>query len=284
MWGIAAGIVAKLILEAVIVTRVEKASPGAGEPLTQAAGRWLGGTGELFRNPVVKTVTVGEAHHVYFGGPMVCFNSMQLDAELAAIPSGASAVYLHITDLVTLIDHTAAAALIEFVDNFKRTGRGIAAIVGLDRLRARSHAETSMRVSAPVLAQERAAARESLARISLTNTEPNQPDPLVLLERISLTRVAPIPGQEDHPVRVGIARAWRFVSRAAGAMTRAVRSVFAFEGPDTFAFADRDLAWTSLERKEHEDAPSEVDKLSLSSHELPKLDPDKAAPPDPRFM
>ena len=87
---------------------------------------------------------------------MVCFNSMHLDRELSLIPGGATAVYLHITDLVTLIDHTTATTLLEFVDNFKRTGRGIATIVGLDKLRARSHAEASMRISAPVLAQERA--------------------------------------------------------------------------------------------------------------------------------
>jgi carbonic anhydrase len=284
LWGIAAGIAAKLLLEAIIVTRVEKARPEGHEPMVQAAGRWLAETGELFRNPVVKTVTVDNAHHVYFGRPMVCFNSMHLDAALTSIPSGASAVYLHVTDLVTLIDHTAASALYDFVDGFQRAGRGIASIVGLDRLRARSHAETAMRISAPVLATERAAALESLAKISLTDTSPEQPDPLVLLERISLTHVGPIPGQEDHPVHVGAALAWRFLVRLAAKARRAGRSAFAFEGRETFAFADRDLAWTSLSRLEQEDAPSEVDKLSLSSQELPKLKLDEPPPGDPRFM
>ena len=81
---------------------------------------------------------------------MVCFNSLHLDRELCLIPSGATAVTMHITDLVTLIDHTSASMLLDFVDNFKRTGRGIATIVGLDKLRARSHAEACMRVSAPI--------------------------------------------------------------------------------------------------------------------------------------
>jgi hypothetical protein len=167
------------------------------------------------------------------------------------------------------------------IEHFKRTGRGIAAIVGLDRLSARSHAETAMRIGAPVLADERAAALESLARISLTYTSP---DPLVLLERISLTHVGPIPGHEDHPVHVGIALAWRFLVRTAGAMARSVRSVFVFDGPETFAFADHDMAWTSLSRFEHEAEPSAVDKLSLSSHELPKLKLDEHPPRDARFM
>jgi carbonic anhydrase len=284
LWGIAAGIAAKLLLEAIIVTRVEKPRPEGREPMVQAAGRWLAETGELFRNPVVKTVTVDNAHHVYFGRPMVCFNSMHIDAALTSIPSDASAVYLHVTDLVTLIDHTAASALYDFIDSFQRAGRGIASIVGLDRLRARSHVETAMRISAPVLATERAAALESLAKISLTYTSPDQPDPLVLLERISLTHVGPIPGQKDHPVHVGVALAWRFLVRLSGSVRRAIRSVFVFQAPETFAFADRDLAWTSLSRLEQEDAPSEVDKLSLSSQELPKLKIDESGPHDPRFM
>ncbi len=76
LWGIAAGIVAKLLLEVAIVTRAERGSPERREPLAQAVRRWLGGTGELFRSPVVKTVTVNQTHHVFFGRPMVCFNSM----------------------------------------------------------------------------------------------------------------------------------------------------------------------------------------------------------------
>ena len=84
---------------------------------------------------------------MYFGRPMVCFNSLHLHRELSLIPGGATVVTMHITDLVTLIDHTTATMLLDFVDNFKRTGRGIVTIVGLDKLRARSHAEASMRVA-----------------------------------------------------------------------------------------------------------------------------------------
>ena len=107
--------------------------------------RWLGETGELFRDPVVKSVDAGGSYHMYFGRPMVCFNSLHLHRELSLIPSGATEVTMHITDLVTLIDHTTATILLEFVDNFKRTGRGIATIVGLEKMRARSRNEASMR-------------------------------------------------------------------------------------------------------------------------------------------
>ncbi len=113
--------------------------------------RLPGETGELFRNPVVECATVGDTYHMYFGRPMVCFNSMQLDSELARIPSEVSVVCLHVTDLVTLIDHTTAALLLEFVENFKSAGSGIATIVGLNRLRAHSHADSAMRISLPLL-------------------------------------------------------------------------------------------------------------------------------------
>jgi MFS superfamily sulfate permease-like transporter len=160
LWGIAAGIAAKLLVEVLIVTRFDRSRPASREPLARVARRWLDETGELFRNPVVRAVTDGQTFHLYFGRPMVCFNSMQLDAALARVPIGASTVYLHVTDQVTLIDHTAASALLEFVENFKRTGRGIVEIVGLDRLRARSVAEASMRIGAPVVAAAAAVGAE----------------------------------------------------------------------------------------------------------------------------
>ena len=56
LWGIAAGIAAKLILEMVMVARVERGRPEGREPVGLVVKRWLGGTGELFRDPVVKSV------------------------------------------------------------------------------------------------------------------------------------------------------------------------------------------------------------------------------------
>ena len=182
--------------------------------------------------------------------------------------SGASTVYLHITDLVTLIDHTTATLLVEFVDNFKRTGRGIATIVGLERMRARSHAETSMRVSPPVLAQERAAALDSLARISLSYVSPDQPDPIAVLKRISLTHVGLNAAQEDHP----FVDALRYLVRKARATANFFRSMFVFDNVEAFTTADRDIEWMSLSRSKRDDTiPSDVEKLSLSSHEIPRL-------------
>lgn len=270
LWGIAAGIVTKLIFEVVTVARVERSGSEGHESRVAAIKRWLGGTGELFRDPVVKSMSTGDSYHMYFGRPMVCFNSLHLQKELSLIPGGATAVTMHITDLVTLIDHTTATILLDFVDNFKRTGRGMATIVGLEKMRARSHAEASMRVSAPIRAQERLEAFNALARISLTYVSP-EVDPITYLERISLTHVGPIPGQDNHPIRQAALGAGKYLARRLRAVGNSLRTALVHD--EQFKAADRDLAWTSLSRPKVDTiAPSDIEKLSLSTSEHPRLE------------
>jgi len=271
LWGIAAGIVAKLILEAAIVARVDRVRP---QKLGLPVKHWLVETGELFRDPVVRSMAVGDTYHIYFGRPMVCFNSLHLSRELAQVPSGASAVCMHITDMVTLIDHTTATKLYEFVDNFKRSGRGVVTILGLEKLRARSHAEGAMRINSPVWAHERSEALAALARISLTHTETEAHDSFVALEQISLTRLAPIGGQEEHLVNQAIKNFAKSLAAFARSALRMIRD--AFLGEEEFPATHRDLEWTSLSRNARVTAsPSEMEKLSLSSseHEVPASSP-----------
>ena len=245
LWGIAAGIVAKLLLEVAIVTRVERGNPDGREPIGRMLRRRLGETGELFRDPVVKSVSSGNSYHMYFGRPMVCFNSMHLNRELTAIPGGATSVFMHVTDMVTLIDHTTATMLLEFVDNFKQSGRGIATIVGLDELRALSHSNAAMRVSEPVLAKDRADAMTELARISLLRDGREVTDPVAFLERISLTHVGPIPGNTDHVITLAVIGVFRYVARKYNAMLAAIRTMGIRDGVVNES-PDHDLEWMSL--------------------------------------
>jgi MFS superfamily sulfate permease-like transporter len=264
LWGIAAGILAKLVLEAWIQGTVVRGRSEGHEPVVQVARRWAGLTGEMFRDPVVQKGMVGDSFHLYFGRPLVCFNALHLESALAHVPTGASAVYLHVTELVTMIDHTTATTLLEFVDGFKRSGRGIAQIVGLERLRGRSHAETALRVSAPILAQERADAMTELARLSLVTPSSESLDPVVYLERISLTHVAPIAGQDDHVVHEILSRAWRYVVRKAGELKEFVRRpTMTHDGHGPFS-KPRDMAWLSLTRIDRSVVLSEAERLSLS--------------------
>ncbi len=246
LWGIAAGIVAKLILEAAIVSRVERGNPDVREPYGLTLRRRLTEMGELFRDPVVKSVSNGDAYHMYFGRPMVCFNSLHLNRELTAVPSGATTVIMHITDMVTLIDHTTASILLEFVENFKHSGRGIATIVGLDKLRTRSHSHAAMRISQPVLAKERSAAMTELARIGLMSDGREVLDSVAYLEKISLSHVRPSQDQDHHVITQGVIVAWRYLARKIKSALDAIGRIGISDGVVQES-PDHDLAWLSLE-------------------------------------
>ena len=252
LWGIAAGIAAKLLLEAAILAKVERGRPGDRSPIVPAVGRWMEQTGELFRDPVLRSGAVGDEYHLYFGRPLVCFNSMHLEAALARIPGGSSSVFLHITDLVTLIDHTAASALLDFVEDFQRSGRGVARIIGLDHLQGHSRDEACLRVSAPVLAAERAEALAELDRVCPTRVGPGFRDPIAYLEQVHLTHVGPIGNWADwadHPITDVLIGACRSVGLKLGAAATFARTLgIRDQGPAVGPVRDRQ--WYSIPEPE----------------------------------
>lgn len=101
---------------------------------------------DLFRNPVVNRELVSDQYHVYFGRPLVSFNSLYLHRELTQIPQQATSVHLHVTDDVTLIDHTACANLMNFAQEYQQSGRGQIQFTGLEEMFMCSDEETCMRL------------------------------------------------------------------------------------------------------------------------------------------
>jgi MFS superfamily sulfate permease-like transporter len=270
LWGIAAGVLAKLAVEAVIQTRAMRSEPEAHTPAALAVTRWLGHTGELFRNPVVRSGSVGETYHLYFGRPIVCFNMMHLEAALEGIPRGCSSVSLHVTDLVTFIDHTAASLLLNFVEDFKREGFGVTRIIGLDRLAKRSHHVAGMRINQPIPAEERARAMSELARLSLSldHNGPAAEDAVLALDRLSLTHVGPLPRARDHVITAAV---FRF-ARAAWGKTVAVAAYLnrVRKGDGVMVETPaHDLAWFSLDRPEWAEVRDELERLSLEQSRSP---------------
>jgi hypothetical protein len=199
--------------------------------------------GELFRDPVVQKVATPEGYHLYFARPMVCFNTMYLNDALARVPSTTSCLYLHVTDLVTFIDHTTTATLLEFVEEFKRSGRGIVEVLGLERLRPRSHDRLCMRVSPPLPAAQRAEALQAMARLSLTATDAAPVDHVLALAHLSLTSPTRALAEDlDHPITTFLTQAGsRGVARARSAAAF-LRAAFQ-EGTLGEADASRDLTW-----------------------------------------
>lgn len=198
LWGIAAGMLAKMILELAIVSNVERHGEHGREPVWKGAMRRFNQTSELFRDPVVKSVTVGDHHYILFGRPLVCFNALRIDSNLKRIPPGVSKVCLHVTDLVTIVDHTTATALLEFVEHFAESGRGVATIIGLDRLKSKSGYHASMRIGRPLHSARR---NEAIVEISRSNhPEGAEFDPRAFLESIASARLETIPRRRRHPM------------------------------------------------------------------------------------
>jgi MFS superfamily sulfate permease-like transporter len=146
LWGIGFGVVAKLILNLVhgsIAVYQRDSRPAT-------FGRWAASAATtlpaLFRNPVEKTEQVGPDYHIYFHRPLVCFNCLHVQRALGNVPEDAETVHLHITENVTLLDHTTCDALFHFADDFERSGSGRVEIPGLDRMRGLSHHPAATRL------------------------------------------------------------------------------------------------------------------------------------------
>ncbi len=135
LWGIAIGTAVKLLLNLWYVLSAGRASHESA--WSQAL--------RLFRSPVNMTVISGDEYHVYFGGPLVCFNSLAVQQALENVPPGVSQMLLHIARPVCLIDHTTCENLLNFADNQNRLGVLQVQVLGLHAMRAASDHASAMR-------------------------------------------------------------------------------------------------------------------------------------------
>ena len=79
--------------------------------------------------------------HLHFGGPLVCFNTLQVNHALGMIPMDTRKLYLEFDEEVSIIDHTSCENLIHFGEEFEYSGRGEVEFVGMDVLtRLSTHA------------------------------------------------------------------------------------------------------------------------------------------------
>lgn len=146
LWGIFGGIAFKLLLTlwfahsatAEVARRNGTPSGGVRGVLKQAT--------QLFQSPVTERTRVNGDYHLFFGKQLVCFNALHVSRELANIPPEAKTVFLHITEDLTMIDHTSCENLFHFAEEHNRNGNARVEIVGLDRMRKRSEVDTCMRL------------------------------------------------------------------------------------------------------------------------------------------
>ncbi len=153
------GIIAGMVLE--FVLNVSFAWPTVRVAPATAPGIAIGGASEstsllsrftgMFRNPVTSRELVEDQYHMYFNKPLVSFNSLYLNRELTRIPEQATTVCFHLSDDVTLIDHSASSQLMGFARDFEKSGKGRIQFTGLEEMFKCSHDETCVRLGARTL-------------------------------------------------------------------------------------------------------------------------------------
>jgi MFS superfamily sulfate permease-like transporter len=149
LWGIITGIVTKWLLACWLTSTAHvpavSHSHDAGMAMNGrqpfSVWRWL----QTLRNPVAHRESIDDAHHIYFDGPLVCFNLLHVNGELARTPATAKRIFLHVTDRVPLVDHTSCERLLHFVEECDRNGTAHVEVIGLDRMSPRSAFPSCMR-------------------------------------------------------------------------------------------------------------------------------------------
>ena len=149
--GIFAGMVVELLLSMALTSH--RVWTPLGRPMTfgEVFPYALAHLSQFLRNPVVRRERRADGYHLYLDRPLVCFNSMHLDRELANIPDDAEDVYLHFGDHVAMIDHTSCDGLMQFAEEYEGSRRGRVELIGIDRLVCWSHSTNGVRL-APISA------------------------------------------------------------------------------------------------------------------------------------
>lgn len=112
----------------------------------RGAARTLSRFTDMFKNPVTNRELVNNQYHMYFGRPLVSFNTLHLNRELTRIPEQATNVYIHMSDGVTLIDHTSSTNLMSFARDYEQSGKGRVEFSGVEKMLMCSKHEACVRL------------------------------------------------------------------------------------------------------------------------------------------
>lgn len=149
LWGIAAGVVAKFVLNLVLYRQAIAATGDlvARPSLAQSALT-------LFRDPISSRELIDGCLHVYLDKPLVCFNSVELSRELGRLPAEAKALTIHLdAKSVGLIDHTSCENLMDVIREYSDSEVPVE-IVGMEDMKPLSHYHACTHVSMPTLAAQ----------------------------------------------------------------------------------------------------------------------------------
>ena len=218
LWGIVTGIAAKLLLASWLhLAGYRKVATVANghDAYAQNGQSWVGRLTQPFRSPVARAESIDDTHHIYFTGPLVSFNLMHVTSELSKTPTSAKRVFLHVTDKVTVIDHTSCESLFHYAEECHRNGTAHVELVGLDQMAPRSEFPTCMRTRPAPRSSSNGRPRRHRPQRGPAG---QQPDPDNAMTWLSLSEPA-ITVAENIEQRVAEARAamdWLDLERATG--------------------------------------------------------------------
>ncbi len=130
--GIASGIVMKVLILLYYSLRAST-DPGLFRKIPSCLRR-------LFVSPIDRVEIVGLETHIYFSGPLTCFNNLPVRAALEDAFKKSCSVRLILLPQVGVVDHSSAMYLKQVADETKRLANFKCSVVGLEALyRASRH-------------------------------------------------------------------------------------------------------------------------------------------------
>ncbi len=148
LWGIGLGMLSKLLMNVALANIAAQRVPEWHKTIWQLLRALPSGIKNQFRNPIVERALNDTDYHLIFGHPIVCFNTLAVSRELAAIPPQAQHVFLHVTRNVLLIDHTSCENLAQLVYERNALGTVRFELVDIEQLQKKSHHNTGLRLVA----------------------------------------------------------------------------------------------------------------------------------------
>ena len=148
LWGIGLGMLSKLIMNVVLANIAAQRVPEQHQSLTALLLSVPRKIKAQFRNPIVGRALNNKDYHLFFGHPIVCFNTLAVSRELSRIPPQAEHVFLHVTRDVLLIDHTSCENLAQLVAERNAFGPVHFELVDFEYLQKKSLHNTGLRLLA----------------------------------------------------------------------------------------------------------------------------------------
>lgn len=146
LWGIGLGMLSKLLMNVVLANVAAQRVPERHKSLPALLLSLPNRIRDQFRNPIVERALNDNDYHLFFGYPIVCFNTLAVSRELARIPPQAQHVFLHVTRDVLLIDHTSCENLVLLVSERNAFGPVHFELVDFEQLQKKSRHSTGLRL------------------------------------------------------------------------------------------------------------------------------------------